>query len=276
MRRSLVSFALFASLAGCLGDINTPPAGDPSGTPPPQNQNNGNQNQNPDPQPGASADLGTAWDLAGPPSPMGTISLTMTTSTDSIRLNESKDYKVTVMPENGFDGMVLLSVENAPAGVSATFNPPGATMTAPAAQTLTLTLKTDSGMTPAPSMPITIKATSGAISATTTLTLTVTAELLVTSPNGVNVGSSTSPNTSAFGATSIPVIQVAQGTKVTFVNADSINHEIHSDGTLGIQHEPGPLMANEANSYTQTFNGTGTFNFHCHIHPGMMGQIVVK
>lgn len=275
MRRSLVSLALSVSLAGCLGDINTQP-GDPGSPSPPANQNNGNQNQNPDPQPGGAADLGSAWDLAGPPSPMGTISLSMTTSTDSIRLNESKDYKVTVLPENGFDGMVLLSVENAPAGVTATFNPPGATMTAPAPETLTLTVKTDSGMTPAQSMPITIKATSGAISATTTLTLDVKAELLVMIPSGVNIGSSSSPNTSAFGATSIPVIQVAAGTKVTFVNADSINHEIHSDGTLGIQHEPGPLMANEGNSYTQTFNGTGTFNFHCHIHPGMVGQIVVK
>jgi plastocyanin len=104
----------------------------------------------------------------------------------------------------------------------------------------------------------------------------VKAELLVTIPKGVDIGTSATPNLTAFGAQTIPTIFVAPGTKVTFVNADSINHEVHSDGTLGIAHEGGPLMANGANAYTQTFNGAGTFNFRCHIHPNMKGQIVVK
>ncbi|HUS63008.1 MAG TPA: plastocyanin/azurin family copper-binding protein, partial [Kofleriaceae bacterium] len=98
----------------------------------------------------------------------------------------------------------------------------------------------------------------------------------VTIAKGVAIGTAAAPNLEAFGAVSMPTIFVAPGTKVTWVNQDGINHQIHSDGNLGIAHEGGPLQANGANAYTQTFNGTGTYNYRCHIHPNMKGQIVVK
>ena len=67
----------------------------------------------------------------------------------------------------------------------------------------------------------------------------------------------------------------------TWVNRDAINHEIHSDGNLGIAHEQGDLLANGANSYSQVFKNTGaagtttTYNYRCHKHPNMIGSIVV-
>jgi plastocyanin len=112
--------------------------------------------------------------------------------------------------------------------------------------------------------------------------VTIPAELLVMIAKGVNIGTAAAPNKAAFGTYGLPTIQVAAGTKVTWVNGDGINHEIHSDGSFGIAHEGGALMANGANSYTQIFKNTGaagttaTYSYRCHIHPNMLGQIIVK
>jgi len=225
---------------------------------------------------GGGQDAGTAPqpDLAGPPAKTGTLGVMLASSSDSIRLNESKNYSVMVTPGGGFDGNVTYALTGAPSGVTATFTPPGGMISTP--QTVTMVIKTTGDATVGNGAALKVSATSGTIVGEAPLTLDVKAELLVMVPKGVDIGTSATPNLSAFGATSIPTIFVAPGTKVTFVNQDTINHEIHSDGTLGIAHEGGPLMANGANSYTQTFNGTGTFNFRCHIHPNMKGQIVVK
>jgi plastocyanin len=276
MSRSLAVCLAFG-LGGCLASFQP-------GEPPPQEQDpggGGGGGGGIDPGGGGGgapdAGSGATFDLAGPPSPVGTLDVALAnsgTQTQKIRLNEARDLDVLVTPGNGFSGMVMFSAAGLPPGVTATFTPPGAMMATPMSTTLTISVASD--FMPQSNMPVTITATSGAISGQTALTLNVPAELLVVIPKNVNIGTSTNPNRSAFGAPSIPVYQVAPGTKVTFLNADSINHEVHSDGTLGIQHEGGPLQANGANTYTQTFNGTGTFDFNCHIHPSMKGQIVVK
>jgi plastocyanin len=276
-----VVFAAASMLTGCLQTFGGPyggpepgPTPDPAGTMTPTNGDRGGGN--PDPGTGASPDLGSAptFDLAGPPAPTGSISLMVGSSSSSLRLNDTTDITVNVMPAGGFDGNVIYSLEGAPTGVTATFNPPGGMVSQPT--TTVMTLKTASDAMPGTGTALTIKATSGTISGSTPVTLDIKAELLVTIAKGVNIGTSAAPNLTAFGAQTMPTIFVAPGTKVTWVNEDSINHEIHSDGTLGIQHEGGPLMANGANQYTQTFNGTGTYNYRCHIHPNMKGQIVVK
>ena len=275
-----VVFAAASLMTGCLSPFGGPASGpDPGPTPvdPGMQSANGDRGGgNPDPGGSPAPDLGLAPspDLAGPPSPTGSISLSLASSSGSIRLNDSLDVTVNVTPAGGFDGVAVYSLEGAPTGVTATFNPPGGMIAN--ATTTVMTLKTVGDVTPAAAQALTIKAVSGAISGSTPLTLDILAELLVSIPKGVNIGTSAAPNLTAFGAQSIPTIFVAPGTKVTFINTDSINHEIHSDGTLGIAHEGGPLMANGANSYTQTFKATGTFNFRCHIHPNMKGQIVVK
>jgi len=282
---SLTLPALLAS--GCLSQFGGPPGGTPQQPAPGPTSPNSNRGSDPsspiDPgggggQPAVVADMAPpapTADLAGPPAQSGTLSLTLPSSAESLRLNESKDLTVTVTPSNGFSGMVTYAVDNLPTGVTATFTPPAAMVTGPT--TTKLTLKTSSSMKPNNALAMQVKASSGTItSAPQALTLDVKAELLVTIPNGVNVGTAAAPNNEAFGAASIETVYVAPGTKVTFVNADGINHQIHSDGTLGVAHEGGPLMANGGNTYTQTFNAAGTLNFRCHIHPNMKGQIVVK
>jgi plastocyanin len=128
------------------------------------------------------------------------------------------------------------------------------------------------------SVPLAIKAVSGEINASANLGLAIPAELLITIQPGVAIGTAAEPNKAAFGAYGMPVYQVAAGTKVTWINMDTSNHEIHSNGGLGIAHENGPLMANGANSYTQTINGKSgdVFTYRCHLHPNMLGQFVIK
>jgi plastocyanin len=283
-----------ASLTGCLGSYGGGTAGPQAGPDPvatdPGSTGGGSTNPgtspnadrpaaNPDPSPGTQNPAQDPTQtqppvMTGPPAAAGTISLSAASTSESLRLNDSKDLVVSVMPAGGFNGMVVYSLVDAPAGVTATFDPPSAMVSA--LTTTTLTLKTSSDFKPATGIALKIKGTSGTIEGIAPLTLDVTAELLVRIAKGVAIGTNAAPNLTAFGAQSIPTIFVAPGTKVTFVNDDTINHEIHSDGTLGVKHEGGPLTANAGNAYTQTFNGAGTFNFRCHIHPNMKGQIVVK
>jgi len=110
--------------------------------------------------------------------------------------------------------------------------------------------------------------------------VTIPAELLITIAKGVAIGSAASPNTTAFNGVSTMNVKYAPGMKITFVNLDGINHEVHaqaSANTLGIAHEGGPLMANSGNSYSQNITGPGTIkanDIHCHIHTAMIGPTI--
>jgi plastocyanin len=64
-------------------------------------------------------------------------------------------------------------------------------------------------------------------------------------------------------------VNAAVGDTVTFVNEDSMTHDVSVDGKdLGAQ-APGEKV-------TWTAEKTGTFPFKCLIHPSMTGEIVVK
>ncbi len=213
---------------------------------------------------------------AGPPALTGAIAIALDKTTDTIRLNESHSYTATITPSNGFSGSVTLALDNPPAGVSATFDPAAIMVSAtPATVAVTISVASDMA-TPAASVPLSIKGVSGEITAAAALGVMIPAELYVQIPKGVNIGTAAAPNMTAFGKYGMPVIQVAAGTKVTWVNGDTINHEIHSGGGQGIAHEPGPLLANGGNAYSQTFSAKGTFTYRCHIHPNMEGQIIVQ
>lgn len=283
-RHNLLSIAFAASLAGgCLGSFGTPGEGQPAPTDPaPSSSTGGGDN-------GAASSGGGMTPAPAPdPTPMppaqqGTLAASLDKTTDNIRLNETKSYMVTLTPSGGFTGGVTLSLDGAPAGVTAKFTPGVINFTDATPATAKLDVSVASDMaTPATSVSLTVKAVSGDISASANLGVTIPAELLIAIPNGVDIGTAAAPNKDAFGTYGLPVIQVAAGTKVTWVNNDTINHEIHSDGSLGIAHEGGELLANQGNSYTQTFQlpaGATTpqvFTYRCHKHPNMLGQIIVK
>jgi plastocyanin len=64
---------------------------------------------------------------------------------------------------------------------------------------------------------------------------------------------------------------VTVGTTITWTNTDSVPHTSTADeagwnsGTV----EPGK-------SFSFTFGTAGTFRYHCAIHPGMIGTVVVR
>ncbi|MFA6503459.1 MAG: cupredoxin domain-containing protein [Patescibacteria group bacterium] len=62
---------------------------------------------------------------------------------------------------------------------------------------------------------------------------------------------------------------VKKGTTVTWTNQDSATHSVKSDG---FQSEN--LSYNQ--SYSHTFNATGSFQYNCGLHPSMVGTINVQ
>lgn len=69
-------------------------------------------------------------------------------------------------------------------------------------------------------------------------------------------------------------ITVAKGGTVTWTNNDSTTHTVTDD----LSNVGGPDSGDIApgSSYSFTFNKTGSFQYHCSIHPSMRGTIVVK
>jgi plastocyanin len=66
-------------------------------------------------------------------------------------------------------------------------------------------------------------------------------------------------------------INVSAGDTVTWMNTDSIAHTSTSDASgwnSGIVAPGG--------QFSRTFPNAGTFSYHCAIHPGMVGTVVVR
>ena len=67
-------------------------------------------------------------------------------------------------------------------------------------------------------------------------------------------------------------ITVTKGTKVTWTNKDSTRHTVtENDGKNG----PSAPPLDPGKSYSFTFNQSGTFHYHCSIHPEMTGTVTV-
>ena len=69
-------------------------------------------------------------------------------------------------------------------------------------------------------------------------------------------------------------ITVQKGGTVTWTNNDSMTHTVVDD----LSNVGGPSSGDIAPgaTYSFTFNKTGSFQYHCSIHPSMRGTIVVK
>lgn len=67
-------------------------------------------------------------------------------------------------------------------------------------------------------------------------------------------------------------ITVAKGTTVTWTNNDSIAHTVTADSGSG----PNSSDIAPGQTYSYTFNDTGSFQYHCSIHPSMQGTVVVQ
>ena len=67
------------------------------------------------------------------------------------------------------------------------------------------------------------------------------------------------------------VLTIRTGTKVTWVNSDTVPHTVTSD-TANL-FDSGTLLFGQSFSYT--FTNTGSFGYHCNIHKIMRGIVVV-
>ena len=72
------------------------------------------------------------------------------------------------------------------------------------------------------------------------------------------------------------LIVIEKGKQVTWVNEDSAFHSITSGyyGTPTQLFDSGHLDPFE--SYTLTFDETGTYDYFCTLHPWMKGQVIVE
>lgn len=72
------------------------------------------------------------------------------------------------------------------------------------------------------------------------------------------------------------LIVIEKGKQVTWVNEDSAFHSITSGyyGTPTDLFDSGHLDPFE--SYTLTFDETGTYDYFCTLHPWMKGQVIVE
>jgi plastocyanin len=96
----------------------------------------------------------------------------------------------------------------------------------------------------------------------TLLPITTASPTPATTPNSVNIqGFAFSPQT----------LTVAKGTTVTWTNKDSTTHTVTSDDGVW---DSGNFANGKTFSYT--FNQTGTFPYHCSIHPSMTAKVVVQ
>jgi len=69
-------------------------------------------------------------------------------------------------------------------------------------------------------------------------------------------------------------VALLQGGTVTF-EFGTVAHDVFFDGAPA--GAPANISEGQSNrSLTLTFNTKGTFNYNCHIHPGMHGTVVVE
>src|SRR6185503_2611364 len=149
-----------ASLSGCLGSFGTP--GTPGSGQQQNPMNTGGGGGGGAGGGGGSVDMAAAptFDLAGPPAQTGSLGLSLDSTSASLRMNDSKDLTLTVTPQNGFDGIVTFAADNLPAGVTATFTPPGGMLSGTAPMTVKVTLKSASDTKPQTGIALDLKASS--------------------------------------------------------------------------------------------------------------------
>jgi len=90
---------------------------------------------------------------------------------------------------------------------------------------------------------------------------------------GNNNNNNTDPNTVKMsGMTFSPAsLSITAGTTVTFFNDDNTTHTVTEDGGVFDSGNVAPGA-----SYKHTFATGGTVKYHCKIHSGMKGSVVVS
>ncbi len=85
-------------------------------------------------------------------------------------------------------------------------------------------------------------------------------------PQGTTQGEQVTIENFAF---SPSTLTIKAGTKVKWVNQDSVAHTVKSDTFASDTLQTGE-------SYTFQFDQTGTYDYFCSLHPAMKGKIIVE
>jgi plastocyanin len=67
-------------------------------------------------------------------------------------------------------------------------------------------------------------------------------------------------------------VTVKAGDKVTWTNKDSVGHDVTGDNFKS--GDSGGMQ--NGDTFSQTFDKKGTFDYVCTVHPGMKGSVTVK
>jgi plastocyanin len=67
-------------------------------------------------------------------------------------------------------------------------------------------------------------------------------------------------------------VTVSVGDTVTWTNNDSVGHDVTADSFSS--GDPGGMASGD--TFEQTFEEAGTFDYVCTVHPGMEGTVVVE
>jgi plastocyanin len=67
-------------------------------------------------------------------------------------------------------------------------------------------------------------------------------------------------------------VTVSAGDTVTWTNNDSVGHDVTADSFSS--GDPGGMASGD--TFEQTFEEAGTFDYVCTVHPGMEGTVVVE
>jgi plastocyanin len=67
-------------------------------------------------------------------------------------------------------------------------------------------------------------------------------------------------------------VTVNAGDTVTWVNDDSVGHDVTADGFKS--GDPGAMQ--NGDTFEHTFDAAGKFDYVCTVHPGMEGSVTVK
>lgn len=103
-------------------------------------------------------------------------------------------------------------------------------------------------------------------------TPTTTTPTSPTSASSVSIVSGAATKTTT--AYSPNPITITRGMSVRWTNNDSTTHTSTSDAGMATSWSSGPIAPGA--SFSQTFNASGTFTYHCTIHPGMVGTVMVQ
>lgn len=67
-------------------------------------------------------------------------------------------------------------------------------------------------------------------------------------------------------------ITIKTGQTVTWTNKDSTQHTITSDSGS----ELASAILSPGQTYSHTFDSSGTYSYHCSFHPGMKAKVIVQ